>query len=49
MGGRLHPLLQIAKLGVELLRRQEAKGQLIVQLHDEDSGEGPFAWTLHMM
>ena len=40
MGGRLNPLLQIAQLGVELLRRRQTKGQLIVQLHDEDSGEG---------
>ena len=40
MGGRLHPLLQIAKLSAALLRRRQPDGQLIVQLHDEDPGPG---------
>ena len=40
MGGRLHPLLQMAELGVDLMRRRQPKGKLIVQLHDEDPGEG---------
>ena len=40
MGGRLHPLLQIAKLSAGLLRRRQPNGQLIVQLHDEDPGPG---------
>lgn len=40
MGGRLHPLLQIARLSAELLRHRKPKGELIVQLHDEDPGPG---------
>ena len=40
MGGRLHPLLQVAQLSAALLRRRKPDGQLMVQLHDEDPGPG---------
>ena len=40
MGGRTHPLLQLAQLSAALLRRRQADGQLVVQLHDEDPGPG---------
>ena len=40
MGGRTHPLLQVAQLSATLLRPRQPEGKLVVQLHDEDSGPG---------